>query len=80
MGKDLQEMGLRLDIVVREFLGTYGYEECAGKLYATCVQGLEEPLIQAVMQHTKGNQTKAADLLGINRNTLRKKLSFYKIK
>ncbi|HRB22008.1 MAG TPA: helix-turn-helix domain-containing protein [Nitrosomonas sp.] len=32
------------------------------------------------MQHTKGNQTQAADLLGINRNTLRQKMKQYKIK
>ena len=34
----------------------------------------EKPLLRAVMRETKGNQVRAAELLGINRNTLRKKL------
>jgi DNA-binding NtrC family response regulator len=35
---------------------------------------VEKPLLRAVMRETKGNQVRAAQLLGINRNTLRKKL------
>ena len=35
---------------------------------------IEKPLLRAVMHETKGNQVRAAQLLGINRNTLRKKL------
>ena len=43
----------------------------------TCV---ERPLIETVLYHTEGNQTRASELLGINRNTLRKKMQQYKIK
>ena len=43
------------------------------------ISEVERPLLQLVMDHTKGNQTKAADLLGINRSTLRKKLTQYGI-
>ena len=35
---------------------------------------LEAPLLQAVMEYTRGNQTQAAKMLGLNRGTLRKKL------
>jgi len=35
---------------------------------------VEKPLLRAVMRETKGNQVRAAQILGINRNTLRKKL------
>ncbi len=35
---------------------------------------VEKPLLQRVMQECGGNQCKAADMLGLNRNTLRKKL------
>jgi Fis family transcriptional regulator, factor for inversion stimulation protein len=41
---------------------------------------VEKPLIETVMHHADGNQTRAADLLGINRNTLRKKILEHDIK
>jgi two-component system nitrogen regulation response regulator GlnG len=36
---------------------------------------VEKPLLRAVLQETGGNQVRAAQILGINRNTLRKKLT-----
>jgi len=35
---------------------------------------IEKPMLEVVLSHVEGNQTKAAELLGLNRNTLRKKL------
>ncbi|EXB47252.1 bacterial regulatory, Fis family protein [Acinetobacter baumannii 146457] len=35
---------------------------------------VEKPLLDLTLTHTRGNQTKAAELLGLNRGTLRKKL------
>lgn len=43
-------------------------------LYDMFIQAAEKPLLQVVMQHAKQNQSLAAQWLGINRNTLRKKL------
>jgi len=43
-------------------------------LYQRILQDVELPLIQAVLEATRGNQIKAAELLGLNRNTLRKKI------
>lgn len=43
-------------------------------LYDKVLQEVERPLLQLVLQQCQGNQLKAAALLGINRNTLRKKL------
>jgi Fis family transcriptional regulator len=40
---------------------------------------MEKPLLEIVMHHAKSNQCKAAEILGINRNTLRKKLKHYKL-
>lgn len=48
-------------------------------LYSTIVAEVERPLIIATLQHTAGNQIKAANILGLNRNTLRKKIRELKI-
>lgn len=41
------------------------------------INEVEKPFLEVVMNQVKGNQTRAADILGINRNTLRKKLKTY---
>jgi Fis family transcriptional regulator len=38
------------------------------------IRAAEKPLLEVVMRHAQGNQSKAAAWLGINRNTLRRKL------
>ena len=43
-------------------------------LYHRILRDIEEPLIGAALAATRGNQIKAAELLGLNRNTLRKKI------
>jgi len=51
-----------------------------GNLYDTIINLVEEPLIRMVLNETKGNQVKASEILGLNRNTLRKKIKDLKIK
>lgn len=46
-------------------------------LYELVLAEIEAPLLEEVMTYTRGNQTKAANLMGINRGTLRKKLKMY---
>jgi two-component system nitrogen regulation response regulator GlnG len=46
----------------------------AGELHATLIGAVERPLIEVVLERAGGNQVKAAEMLGINRNTLRKKI------
>lgn len=46
----------------------------AGNLYNLVLDELEEPLLKAVLAYTKGNQSKAAIILGLSRGTLRKKM------
>lgn len=46
-------------------------------LYEMVIGEVEYPLLKMVMHHTRGNQSKAAEMLGINRGTLRKKLDKY---
>ncbi|MDH3948766.1 MAG: DNA-binding transcriptional regulator Fis [Gammaproteobacteria bacterium] len=49
----------------------------AGDLYKMVMDEVEEPLFRSVLEYTGGNQSKASELLGINRGTLRKKLKLY---
>ena len=46
-------------------------------LYKLVITEVEAPLLEAVMRYTRNNQSKAADMLGLNRGTLRKKLKQY---
>jgi Fis family transcriptional regulator len=50
-----------------------------GHLYDLVLREVEEPLFRAVLDYSAGNQSRAADILGINRGTLRKKLRVYGI-
>ena len=47
------------------------------ELYDLVLKEIELPLFQAVMNYTRGNQSRAAEILGINRGTLRKKLRIH---
>jgi Fis family transcriptional regulator len=67
---------------VRQSLDEY-FEHLDGTepndLYQLVIAQTERPLFERVMQHTGGNQTRAAAVLGISRATLRKKLAAYNI-
>ncbi len=55
-----------------------GEEPC--DLHGLTIRQVEKPLIEFVLDKYGNNQTKASDVLGINRNTLRKKIKQYQIK
>ncbi|MDR1999961.1 MAG: Fis family transcriptional regulator [Zoogloeaceae bacterium] len=44
-------------------------------IYEMVLNAVEKPMLEVVMKQANGNQTVAADMLGINRNTLRRKLT-----
>lgn len=46
-------------------------------LYQLVLSEVEAPLLEAVLAYTRNNQSKAAQMLGLNRGTLRKKLKQY---
>ena len=68
-----------LDKSIRQYVGEMD-EKNNGHLHELIMGGIEKPLVEIVLKETGGNQTQAANILGINRNTLRKKIAEYKIK
>jgi Fis family transcriptional regulator, factor for inversion stimulation protein len=46
----------------------------AAEVYDMVIKAVERPMLQVIMQRADGNQLRASEILGINRNTLRKKL------
>ena len=59
--------------VMRQYFKDLDGEKCTG-IYEMVVHAVEKPMLEVVMFQAQGNQTRAAELLGMNRNTLRKKL------
>ena len=71
-----------LEECIRENLEAY-FKDLRGvppaAMYEMILRVCEKPLLEVVMKHAEGNQSKAADWLGINRNTLRRKLLEHKL-
>lgn len=44
-------------------------------IYEMVIRQVEKPMLQSVLRRTRGNQTQAAEMLGMTRNTLRRKLT-----
>lgn len=71
-----------IEASVRESLEEY-FRDLDGaqphSVHGMIIAIVEKPLLEVVMQHAAGNQSKAAEWLGINRNTLRRKLLEHKL-
>ena len=48
-------------------------------IYDMVLACVEKPMLEYILNKVGGNQSKAAEMLGINRNTLRKKMALYKL-
>ena len=71
-----------IDACVRESLHSYFQDldgEAPDGMYDMLVRAVEKPLLEVVMSHADNNQSRAAEWLGLNRNTLRKKLVEHKL-
>jgi two-component system, NtrC family, nitrogen regulation response regulator GlnG len=80
MGSAPIRPGCSFEDAIRQFLDTNKNKISAkDKIYPRALAAFEAPLLKIVMKQARGNQLKAAALLGINRNTLRKKLTEYGI-
>ena len=71
-----------IDACVRESLEQY-FKDLRGaephSMHEMVIAAVEKPLLDVVMQQADGNQSKAAEWLGLNRNTLRRKLVDHKL-
>jgi len=63
---------------LQDYLKDLGGSE-PDSMYDMLINVVEKPLLEVVMSHTDHNQSKAAQWLGLNRNTLRKKLLEHKL-
>ena len=67
-----------IDILLDQYFKDLSGENPNG-VYDMVIQSVEKPLLLYIMNLAEGNQSKASDILGLNRNTLRKKLKLHKI-
>ena len=67
-----------IDILLDQYFKDLSGEKPNG-VYDMVIHSVEKPLLLYIMNLAEGNQSKAADILGLNRNTLRKKLKLPKI-
>lgn len=67
-----------VDLFVRRYLDEMD-GEMSSDFYALVLSEVEAPLLEAVMEYTRSNQSKASQMLGLNRGTLRKKLKQHNV-
>lgn len=89
LGQENQKTGLsnnHRDVTLEDYVESKFSEfvkamkvSSARSLHDTLIRAVERPLIKLALQETNGNQIQAAQLLGMNRNTLRKKIAEFKI-
>ena len=70
-----EKLGASVERHLRRYFDLHGNMLPPAGLYARILREVEAPLIEIALEATGGNQAKCADLLGINRNTLRKKIT-----
>ena len=78
-GINNEKLSHSVENYLKEHFDLYGGVLPASGLYARIIAEVEKPLLKLALHATRGNQAKCAKMLGINRNTLRKKISEQKL-
>lgn len=70
-----QQKALRdhVELAMRNYFANLSGEQVTN-VYDMVLAEIEAPLLEVVLEYTRGNQTRASEILGLNRGTLRKKL------
>ncbi len=74
------DLPIMIEKHMTDYFAKFGNELPPDGLYERMLEKFEQPLISVTLAATRGNQIRAADLLGLNRNTLRKKIKDLDIK
>eukprot|EP00998_Keelungia_sp_KM082_P005535 NODE_1851_length_1199_cov_1.315299_g1835_i0.p3 GENE.NODE_1851_length_1199_cov_1.315299_g1835_i0~~NODE_1851_length_1199_cov_1.315299_g1835_i0.p3 ORF type:complete len:154 (+),score=25.08 NODE_1851_length_1199_cov_1.315299_g1835_i0:177-638(+) len=69
-----QSLSESIERHVREYFDAHEEDLPSNGLYDRILREMERPLLNVTLEATRGNQVKAAEVLGLNRNTLRKKI------
>lgn len=80
MKKDENDIARYVRKALDDYFRDLDGEQPSCAVYDMVMNCVEKPLIETVLLHAGGNQTRAAELLGLNRNTLRKKIQIHGIK
>jgi len=80
LNEDAESLSESVDAHIRRYFEALKGGMPAPGLYARILREVEHPLILATLEVTRGNQVRAANILGLNRNTLRKKIKDLNIK
>jgi two-component system nitrogen regulation response regulator GlnG len=73
-GEAKEDLSAAVERHLNKYFGGFGDSLPPPGLYHRILREIEYPLLSAALAATRGNQIRAADLLGVNRNTLRKKI------
>lgn len=76
---DENDMARHVRRALKEYFKHLDGEEPCCEMYDMVMNCVEKPLLEMVLEHAGANQTRAAEMLGINRNTLRKKMQLHGI-
>lgn len=74
-GNEAEKLSASVERQLRRYFDLHGALLPPPGLHARILREVEAPMIEIALEATAGNQAKCADLLGINRNTLRKKIT-----
>jgi two-component system, NtrC family, nitrogen regulation response regulator GlnG len=76
---DREGLDMTIEQHLKNYFSAHGSSLPPTGLYDRILREIERPLITMTLQATRGNQIKAAEVLGLNRNTLRKKIKAHSI-
>jgi Fis family transcriptional regulator len=68
------DMARYVRTALKDYFNHLEGEQPSCDLYDMVMGCVEKPLLEMVLEHVAGNQTRASEMLGMNRNTLRKKM------